>query len=165
MATGVSKWTSIGSPLVSTINNDSAAEENNFIGPGDVGIPRYECHVWLDGTGVIATKHFNFPIGGLLNININGGVTAAGIPQALNISSGTLTVKMEGSLTGHEDSYIPMPSDGTALGTTSIVALQSANYVYDCNEDGLLPFMRLTFQQGAAQDNTNVPVKITIGVM
>ena len=170
MAAGVSKWTKIGSPKVSTIANDSATEENNFIGPGDIGIPRHEMHFWLDDAQPIFSEPFDWKVSNSFSVLINGGY--AGSPGSNGQAQSTvyLNLQIEGSVSGHPDSYLIMqsytefqPIDGSIEDKRILLWNGlSGRIIYDYYANGALPYMRLSIKPASDVDNTDKPAKVII---
>ena len=151
-----SEWTVLGSNTNSSIDLDvEGTSVGNVSIANNEGINaqvRHECHVWLDYTDPIYTKHFNWMVDGDFSVMLNAGnVTLADDP-------GNVDVDIEGSVDG--TNYVKL-LDGLTwdAGTTET---QIDHFVYDFDDGGRMPYMRIAFDCGSDNDNRHLPIKVVV---
>ena len=155
MAGSTSTWTRLGSNTNSTINTDSAAEENVSVvqsATGASGINaqvRHECHMWLDDTNAIYTKTFDWAINTDFTVVMNGALqTLAGDP-------GNLECVIQGSI--DNTNWVDMRDMGDwDAGTATVGQL-----TYDFDGYGRMPYMKINVD-GNAVDNSAEPFTINV---
>lgn len=152
----VSKWTTLGSNTNSSydLDDETGAVGNVSIinGEGINAQVRHECHVWLDYTDGIYTKHFDWPVMGDFTVMLNSGNVA------LAADPGDIDVDIQGSIDG--STYVKL-ADGLTwdAGTT---ATQIDSFVYDYDASGRMPYMRIAFDCGSDADNRHKPIKVVV---
>ena len=139
MASAVTKWTRMGS------NTASAAAATNIPeNQGDFLLEktmRYECSVWLDGTGAVTTEPFDWPVNGDFTVIVNA------LKLNFDTDPGNTTIKVEGSVTGLSTDWVELDSMGTSFTIDNNIAHDN----YDIDSDGKMPYMRISI------DPTNDP--------
>ena len=149
MAASASPWTTKGS------NTNAGSNTDGSINPGDTALNktmRHECQVWLDGTDKIVTKDFDFPINGDFTVVLNA------TKHTIASDAGNVDVGIEGSVDG--TNYVKL-LDGLTwdAGTTET---QIDHFVYDFDDGGRMPYMRIAFDCGSDNDNRHLPIKVVV---
>ena len=149
MAASASPWTTKGS------NTNAGSNTDGSINPGDTALNktmRHECQVWLDGTDKIVTKDFDFPINGDFTVVLNA------TKHTIASDAGNVDVDIEGSVDG--TNYVKL-LDGLTwdAGTTET---QIDHFVYDFDDGGRMPYMRIAFDCGSDNDNRHLPIKVVV---
>jgi hypothetical protein len=150
MAGNTSNWTKLGT----NTNAVNDATNTGFANPSENllnTVVRHECHMWLDDTAAITTNQFDWPVHGDFTVVFN----ATKINLAGTI--GNCTALIEGSVTGESDEYTTLKSLGTTTFDNAIVS-----YVYDLDDNGKLPYMRISVTPASDVDNTDIPIKIAV---
>ena len=154
MAGTASEWTTMGSNTNSTINTDSAEEENIDNTQGAAGASgtnnqvRHECHMWLIDGADTYTKPFNWAIDTDFTVVLNSANQTISDP-------GDVDCDIEGSVDG--TNYVKLRDLVTWNAGTDTVGIG----VYDFDSYGRMPYMRLMLD-GDAVDNSGAPIKINI---
>ena len=153
-----SEWTNLGSNTNSSIDLDT---EGTNVGNVSIGIGveneginaqvRHECHVWLDYTDPIYTKHFNWMVNGDFSVMINAGNVNLDDP-------GDVDIDVQGSVNGTD--YVKL-GDGLTWDADT-AATRIDHFVYDYDGGGRMPYMRIAFDCGTDNDNRNLPIKIVV---
>ena len=153
MAASVSPWTKKG-----TNTNVGTNANGNFNNGDDLinNVVRYECHVWLEGTSKINSEHFDFPVTGAFTVVLNAA------QEAIVADAGDVDVDIEGSVTGDSDHYVKMADLLTwnAGGASETDVIGYAVYNYD--DDGRMPYMRISLTCQSNADSSTKGVKVVV---
>ena len=150
MAGNTSSWTKLGT----NTNAVDDATNTGFANPSEnllSTLPRHECHMWLDDTNAITTSPFNWAVNGDFTVVFN----ATKVDLAGTI--GNCVAVVEGSVTGASGTYVTLASLGNTTFDNAVI-----HYVYDYDEDGRMPFMRLSVTPAEGTDRTDTPIKIVV---
>ena len=156
-----SKWRTMGSNTNGTVDSGTSGGGATGIGTLVDGVSnasnggtnnqvRRECTMWLVDQGETYTPNFNWPVTSNFTVILNGtGQTLAG-------DHGDVDVVVQGSVDG--TNFVDMKDLGTwDSGTTAI-----GHLVYDFDENGVMPFMRLNLDSQNNVDSGAVPFKIVV---
>jgi hypothetical protein len=128
-----SKWHKITN-IVDDNKAGQYAANGDWVGKG--GHVFKECTLTLNGTGNAFTEHFDFPIMGDLTIVVNSN----GADIDNNYPGANCKVTVQGSVDG--TSWVDLDTSSAFTGGVTIDG-KAQMHLYDYDEEGRMPYMRL----------------------
>jgi hypothetical protein len=114
-----------------------------------------ECNIDLDGDEPVTTEHFDFNVSGDLTVIVNSNAASV----TANYNGAACKITMQGSVDG--TNWIDLESSDAFTGGLTLED-KAQMYLYDYDEEGRMPFMRLSLVGNTGATHAAETIKIAV---